>query len=126
MSLARVSAGVATADKEHLHHRLMDLGHGHRRSVVILWAWTAVLSGFVLVPVFTSRGNGIVPIGPLALALLLFTLFAPRLSRAEERGGPPVDPAATGDDGSGTDGVDPGSAGGDGVGVGAGPDDRTG
>ena len=123
---ARRRAGVATADKEHLHHRLMDLGHGHRRSVVILWAWTAVLSGFVLVPVFTSRGNGIVPIGLLALALLLFTLFAPRLSRAEERGGPPVDPAATGDDGSGTDGVDPGSAGGDGVGVGAGPDDRTG
>ncbi len=122
---ARRRAGVATADKEHLHHRLMDLGHGHRRSVVILWAWTAVLSGFVLVPVFTSRGNGIVPIGLLALALLLFTLFAPRLSRAEERGGPPVDPAATGG-GSGADGAESGSAGGDGVGVGAGPDDRTG
>ncbi len=40
--------GVATADKEHLHHRLMDLGHGHRRAVLIMWAWTAVLSGFVL------------------------------------------------------------------------------
>ena len=36
--------GVAEADKEHLHHRLMRLGHGQRRSVVILWAWTAVLS----------------------------------------------------------------------------------
>ena len=33
------------ADKEHLHHRLMNLGHGHRRSVLILWAWTALLSG---------------------------------------------------------------------------------
>ena len=39
--------GVATADKDHLHHRLMRLGHGHRRSVLILWAWTALLSGFV-------------------------------------------------------------------------------
>ena len=42
-------AGVATADKDHLHHRLMRLGHGHRRSVLILWAWTILLSGFVLV-----------------------------------------------------------------------------
>ncbi len=92
--------GVATADKEHLHHRLMDRGHGHRRTVVILWAWTAVLSGFVLVPVFTSRGNGIVPIGLTALALLLFTLFAPRVvkrsgHRRRRRGGA-ADAAADG------------------------------
>jgi len=73
--------GVATADKEHLHHRLMEMGHGHRRAVVILWAWTALLSGFVLVPVFTNRGNGIVPVGLLALGLLLFTLLAPRWIR---------------------------------------------
>lgn len=73
--------GVATADKQHLHHRLMDLGHGHRRAVLIMWAWTAVLSGFVLIPVFTSRGNGIVPLGLAALALLLFTLFAPSIIR---------------------------------------------
>ena len=38
------------ADKEHLHHRLMRLGHGHRRSVLIMWAWTLLLCGFVLYP----------------------------------------------------------------------------
>ena len=42
--------GFATPDKNHLHHRLLRLGHGHRRSVLILWAWTALLSGFILVP----------------------------------------------------------------------------
>jgi UDP-GlcNAc:undecaprenyl-phosphate GlcNAc-1-phosphate transferase len=110
---ARRRSGVATADKEHLHHRLMDIGHGHRRTVVILWAWTAVLSGFVLVPVFTSRGNGIVPIGLAALALLLFTLLAPRLGRSDDAA------PTSGDEADG-------SAGGDGVGVGAGSDDRTG
>jgi UDP-GlcNAc:undecaprenyl-phosphate GlcNAc-1-phosphate transferase len=115
---ARRRTGVATADKEHLHHRLMDIGHGHRRTVVILWAWTAVLSGFVLVPVFTSRGNGIVPIGLAALALLLFTLLAPRLGRSDDAAAPPTDAV----DGAAVDG----SAGGDGVGVGAGPDDRPG
>lgn len=79
--------GVATADKEHLHHRLMDLGHGHRRAVLIMWAWTAVLSGFVLFPVYTGRGDAIVPIGLGALGLLLFTLFAPTLiRRAAARG----------------------------------------
>jgi UDP-GlcNAc:undecaprenyl-phosphate GlcNAc-1-phosphate transferase len=70
--------GVATADKEHLHHRLMEMGHGQRRTVVILGAWTALLSGFVLIPVYTSRGNGIVPLGIAALALILFTMIAPR------------------------------------------------
>ncbi|MFQ5557987.1 MAG: glycosyltransferase family 4 protein, partial [Acidimicrobiales bacterium] len=35
--------GVSAPDKDHLHHRLMRLGHGHRRSVVILWAWTGLL-----------------------------------------------------------------------------------
>jgi UDP-GlcNAc:undecaprenyl-phosphate GlcNAc-1-phosphate transferase len=73
--------GVATADKQHLHHRLMEMGHGHRRTVVILWAWTAILSAFVLVPAYTSRGNGIVPLGLAALALLLFTVLAPRFRR---------------------------------------------
>jgi UDP-GlcNAc:undecaprenyl-phosphate/decaprenyl-phosphate GlcNAc-1-phosphate transferase len=72
-------SGVATADKQHLHHRLMDLGHGHRRTVLILWMWTALLSGFVLIPAFTSRGNGIVPLGLAAFGLLLFTMLAPRL-----------------------------------------------
>ena len=32
-------------DKDHIHHRLLRLGHGPRRTVVILWGWTAVLSG---------------------------------------------------------------------------------
>ena len=28
---------VTSADKDHLHHRLLRLGHGHRRAVLILW-----------------------------------------------------------------------------------------
>ena len=54
-------SGLATADKEHLHHRLMRLGHGQRRSVLILWTWTALLSGLVLYPTFTGRGDAVVP-----------------------------------------------------------------
>lgn len=71
--------GFSTADKKHLHHRLMDLGHGHRRAVLILWAWTALLSAMVLYPTYTGEGDAIVPIGILALALGLFSVLHPRL-----------------------------------------------
>jgi UDP-GlcNAc:undecaprenyl-phosphate GlcNAc-1-phosphate transferase len=55
----------------------MRLGHGQRRAVVILWTWTALLSGAVLVPVYTGNGLGLMPLAVAALGLLLFTLFAP-------------------------------------------------
>jgi UDP-GlcNAc:undecaprenyl-phosphate GlcNAc-1-phosphate transferase len=80
-------AGVATADKEHLHHRLVALGHGQRRSVLILWAWTALLSAFVLYPTYTGRGDAVVPLGVAGLGLLLYTVFHPgiRRARADDR-----------------------------------------
>ena len=67
----------STADREHLHHRLMRLGHGPRRSVAILWLWTALLSAAALVPTYTNRGNSLVPIALAALALLLYSYFHP-------------------------------------------------
>jgi UDP-GlcNAc:undecaprenyl-phosphate GlcNAc-1-phosphate transferase len=77
--------GVATADKDHLHHRLMRLGHGQRRSVVILWLWTALLSAFVLYPAYTGKGDAVVPILVAAAMLLLYTMFHPGARHA--RGG---------------------------------------
>ncbi len=57
--------GFATPDKNHLHHRLLRLGHGHRRSVLILWAWTVLLSGFILFPLYISSVNADHPLrGP--------------------------------------------------------------
>ncbi|MHB8681310.1 MAG: MraY family glycosyltransferase [Acidimicrobiales bacterium] len=70
-----------TPDKDHLHHRLLRLGHGPRRTVVILWGWTAVLSGFVLYPLFGHQGNAVIPFGALALGLVLYTLFHPGLRK---------------------------------------------
>jgi UDP-GlcNAc:undecaprenyl-phosphate/decaprenyl-phosphate GlcNAc-1-phosphate transferase len=75
---------ITVADKDHLHHRLMRLGHGHRRSVVILWTWSALLSGLVLYPTYTNRGNAFVPLGVVALGLLLFVWFHPGLRSARE------------------------------------------
>jgi UDP-GlcNAc:undecaprenyl-phosphate GlcNAc-1-phosphate transferase len=69
------------ADKGHLHHRLMNLGHGHRRSVLILWTWTALLSAFVLYPVLTNENPTYLPFGIGALAIVLFTVFHPSVRR---------------------------------------------
>lgn len=79
-AVKRVS--LSEADKEHLHHRLMRLGHGPRRSVLILWAWSGILSGIVLVPTYTNKGNAIVPFAVCGLAVLLFTMFHPTVRGA--------------------------------------------
>jgi UDP-GlcNAc:undecaprenyl-phosphate GlcNAc-1-phosphate transferase len=71
------------ADKGHLHHRLMNLGHGHRRAVLILWAWTALLSGFVLYPVLTDRNPSYLPFGIGALGIVLFTVLHPSVRRKQ-------------------------------------------
>jgi UDP-GlcNAc:undecaprenyl-phosphate GlcNAc-1-phosphate transferase len=76
--------GFSTPDKNHLHHRLLRLGHGHRRSVLILWAWTVLLSGFILFPLYISSVNAIIPFGVLALGVVLYTLFHPSLRRQAE------------------------------------------
>ena len=60
----------------------------HARSVtvsaaacLILWSWTAILSGFVLYPAYTGEGNGVVPLGIAALGLALFTVLHPQVRR---------------------------------------------
>src|ERR1051325_5965839 len=85
LAIARRAArrtSIAMPDKEHLHHRLMRLGHGQRRAVFILWAWTALLAGFVLAPTYTNEGNALVPFGIAALALILYAIFHPTARQA--------------------------------------------
>src|SRR6266540_1195944 len=41
----RAGKGIMTADKNHLHDRLLEMGHSHRKAVLILYAWSALLAG---------------------------------------------------------------------------------
>ncbi|MHB8244675.1 MAG: glycosyltransferase family 4 protein [Acidimicrobiales bacterium] len=68
---------VTQRDLEHLHYRLMRLGHGHRRAVILLWAWTLVLSGLVLYPTFYPKWNAVLPFAVVVLAIGLITIFRP-------------------------------------------------
>ncbi|HEX3931779.1 MAG TPA: MraY family glycosyltransferase [Nocardioides sp.] len=36
-------------DKEHLHHRLLEIGHSQRRAVLIMWMWAALVAGSTVV-----------------------------------------------------------------------------
>ena len=73
--------GFHNADKDHIHHRLLRLGHGHRRTVVILWLWTALLSGMILFPLYEPGVNVFIPVGVAAMAVGLYTWFHPGLKR---------------------------------------------
>jgi UDP-GlcNAc:undecaprenyl-phosphate GlcNAc-1-phosphate transferase len=67
--IRRLMAGKSpfAADRLHLHHRLMDMGHSHLQSVLIFYVWTAVISigclSFMFLPVVWAL--------PLLLAGLL-------------------------------------------------------
>ncbi|MCS5733979.1 MraY family glycosyltransferase [Herbiconiux daphne] len=68
--IRRLRAGKSpfSADRKHLHHRLLDMGHTHLQAVLIFYAWTAVISVgcllfFVLQPywlAFVFLGVGLV------------------------------------------------------------------
>jgi UDP-GlcNAc:undecaprenyl-phosphate GlcNAc-1-phosphate transferase len=97
--------GFHTPDLDHVHYRLLRLGHGPRRTVVILWAWTALLSGFLLYPLFASKANAVIPFGVVVLGLALYTLFHPGLRKdappveGGEAAEPPVLALAPGNEG---------------------------
>ena len=44
--MRRVARGHSpfAPDKQHLHHRLLELGHSHRRAVLLLYYWSALLA----------------------------------------------------------------------------------
>ena len=66
----------------------MRLGHGPRRTVVILWAWTALLSGVALLPVVhRTRATRSCRSSPPLLALGLYVWFHPGVRSAREASG---------------------------------------
>ncbi len=39
-------------DKQHLHHRLLEMGHSHRRAVMLMYAWTGLVAGAAVAVAF--------------------------------------------------------------------------
>ncbi len=68
-------------DKEHLHHRLLEIGHCHRRAVLIIWMWAALIAfGAVLASLYAGRVTTVALLAWVALTVLL-TFVLPRVQR---------------------------------------------
>ena len=74
----RKGIGIAHADKEHIHHRLMDIGHSHRQAVLLMYLWGALIAAAALVVAYVDGRTLVAAI--LASAVLIATVL-PRLVR---------------------------------------------
>jgi len=72
---ARRRKSVFHADKEHLHHRLMDLGHGHRQAVIVMYVWSALAAGAGLAFSFLDRSEVIFALPIAVAAIVIYTIF---------------------------------------------------
>jgi UDP-GlcNAc:undecaprenyl-phosphate/decaprenyl-phosphate GlcNAc-1-phosphate transferase len=81
------------ADRGHLHHRLLDIGHSKTRAVLIMYFWSALIAfGAVAFSVSSSSlwiVLGIVVLSGIGLVALLMPRFRPRAPRWAESFVPP-------------------------------------
>jgi UDP-GlcNAc:undecaprenyl-phosphate GlcNAc-1-phosphate transferase len=79
-------------DKQHLHHRLLEIGHSHRRAVLIMYFWSALIAfGVVGLSLLSAAPWVFVALGALVFVGLLL-LRGPLRTPADE------EPKAPGED----------------------------
>jgi UDP-GlcNAc:undecaprenyl-phosphate GlcNAc-1-phosphate transferase len=85
----RAGRSPMAPDKQHLHHRLLEIGHSQRRAVFIMWMWAALVAfGTVLASLFTGGwmwlSLGAMTVVTIGLTFLLPIVQRPHLHPAEE------------------------------------------
>lgn len=84
-------SGIGQADKEHIHHRLLDIGHSHRGAVLLMYLWSALISTSALAVGLINGRLAVASVIVVAIVLFLVTAL-PRLdvrrSRAEGSAAP--------------------------------------
>jgi UDP-GlcNAc:undecaprenyl-phosphate/decaprenyl-phosphate GlcNAc-1-phosphate transferase len=77
----RAGRSPMAPDKQHLHHRLLEIGHSQRRAVLIMWMWAALVAGStVVISLYTGpiMWSGI---AVAALVTVTLTFLLPKLRR---------------------------------------------
>ncbi|KES05470.1 transferase [Streptomyces toyocaensis] len=81
------------ADRGHLHHRLLEIGHSHSRAVLIMYFWSALIAFGALTYSVNSASMwivlSVVILSTIGLVLLLLPRFTPRTPRWAEAVVPP-------------------------------------
>lgn len=104
----RAGRSPMSADKQHLHHRLLEIGHSQRRAVLIMWMWAAtVASGAVIISL--KKGPWVWwTLGSTLAVTIAMTFVLPRVQRPRKTGlgdtGLPENAAV---EGRGDEGEDP-------------------
>ncbi len=74
------------ADKQHLHHRLLEVGHSHSRAVLVMYFWAALIAFGTVAFSFTDTGRTVVlacaGLCLLGLVVLLLPRFRPKAPAA--------------------------------------------
>ena len=77
-------------DKQHLHHRLLEIGHSHRRAVVIMWLWAALMAfGTVMISLYSDEAWTWAALSAMVVLTLAMTFVLPRIHRP---GAPAAEP----------------------------------
>jgi UDP-GlcNAc:undecaprenyl-phosphate/decaprenyl-phosphate GlcNAc-1-phosphate transferase len=75
-------------DKQHLHHRLLEIGHSHMRAVLLMYLWASLVAlGAVGVSLFTGW-QSVAGLGVLVLMALVLTFGPPGGWRAARERSP--------------------------------------
>jgi UDP-GlcNAc:undecaprenyl-phosphate GlcNAc-1-phosphate transferase len=74
----RRGIGIAHADKEHIHHRLLDIGHSHRQAVFLMYLWAALISTCALAVAFI---DGRLLVSAILAVAAVVAAVLPRLIR---------------------------------------------
>ncbi len=81
------------ADRGHLHHRLLEIGHSHSRAVLIMYFWSALIGFGVLAYSVNSASMwivlGVVFLSAVGLVMLLLPRFTPHAPRWAQHFVPP-------------------------------------
>ena len=73
-------------DRGHLHHRLLDIGHSHRQSVLIMYLWAALFAGLVVWLSVAKTQLFVFAVATAAAVLVLLLMSMPRLRWWKRRG----------------------------------------
>jgi UDP-GlcNAc:undecaprenyl-phosphate GlcNAc-1-phosphate transferase len=77
----RAGRSPMAPDKQHLHHRLLEIGHSHRRAVAIMWLWAALIAFGTVVASLYAGPRMWTAIGVMAAITLALTFLLPRVRR---------------------------------------------
>jgi UDP-GlcNAc:undecaprenyl-phosphate/decaprenyl-phosphate GlcNAc-1-phosphate transferase len=93
--IRRTRAGqpIMVADRQHLHHRLLNIGHSYRQSVLIMYLWAALFSGTVVALSLVRSPSIVFAAATLVAVLTLLPVTMPRLRPWRAR--KPAPPRAT-------------------------------